>query len=71
MWYLDCFIKNELKFAVNSYKYDTIEKAILSGKGVLDRQNITGIYAIDIYSEVSIKRRYYNSQYLNHLLIYI
>lgn len=70
MWYLDCFIKSDLNFAVNSYKYDTAEGAILAGKGVLERQNITGIYAVDIYSEDGTKRRFYNPKNLNYLLIY-
>jgi hypothetical protein len=70
MWYLDCFIGSDLKFAVNSYNYDTVEAAILAGKDVLERQNITGIYAVDIYSGTGTKRRFYNSKDLNYLLIY-
>jgi hypothetical protein len=56
MWYLDCFVEDELDFPVNSYKYEILEKAILAARDVLSRK-ITGIYAVDIYCDDAIKRR--------------
>lgn len=71
MWHLDCFIKGQLQFAVNSYTYETVESALLAAKDVLSRK-ITGICAVDIYSENGLKkRRFHNADELKFWLLYL
>lgn len=72
MWHIDCFIESELRFAVNSYSYESAEPAFLAAKDVLARNKITGIYAVDIYSEGGLKkRRFYNADELKFWLLYL
>lgn len=65
MWNLDCFVESDLVFAVNSYSYKIVEDAFLAAKDILTRNKITGIYAVDIYSDdVRKKHRFYSADEL-------